>query len=151
MVMDENRPDESKSAHCCGPATEAADRWACCPVNGMSCERVSYRTVLHHVRSPMNQALPEQRYFFCPDPDCNVVYFGTDRRLLRETDIREDLANSNSSMDRTVCYCFGITAHEVITDPGLKNFVEAQTRRGNCACEIRNPSGKCCLTALREI
>ena len=60
MVMDQNRPDESNIARCCESTTESAERWACCPVNGMSCERVSYRTLLHHVRSPTNQALPEQ-------------------------------------------------------------------------------------------
>jgi len=32
-----------------------------------------------------------------------------------------------------------------LADPGIRDFVVAQTRLGLCACDTRNPSGRCCL------
>ena len=28
--------------------------------------------------------------------------------------------------------------------------IEAEVRAGNCACEVRNPSGKCCLVEVQR-
>jgi hypothetical protein len=44
-----------------------------------------------------------------------------------------------------LCYCFGVTKADARSDPGIKKFVMAQTKLGLCACEMRNPSGRCCL------
>ena len=50
-----------------------------------------------------------------------------------------------------VCYCFGFTRKDIgdeMARTGKSTAAErikAEVRAGNCACEVKNPSGKCCL------
>ncbi len=50
-----------------------------------------------------------------------------------------------------VCYCFGFTRKDIedeIAESGCSTIAEritTEVKAGNCACEIKNPSGKCCL------
>jgi hypothetical protein len=44
-----------------------------------------------------------------------------------------------------LCYCFGISREDFKRDPGLRDFVVAKTKAGECSCETKNPSGRCCL------
>jgi hypothetical protein len=50
-----------------------------------------------------------------------------------------------------VCYCFGFTRQDIwdeIRQTGRSTIAErisAEVKAGNCACEVKNPSGKCCL------
>ena len=50
-----------------------------------------------------------------------------------------------------VCYCFGLTVGDVRSAPEesvarITREIEAR----NCACEVRNPSGNCCLGEVRR-
>ncbi|MCK5920792.1 MAG: hypothetical protein KAG66_07615, partial [Methylococcales bacterium] len=44
-----------------------------------------------------------------------------------------------------LCYCYGVTCQQALNNPDAKAFVLAQTKLKNCACDTRNPSGRCCL------
>jgi hypothetical protein len=49
---------------------------------------------------------------------------------------------------RTLCYCFDIRFSDLSDAAAAKQcreFVINQTRNKVCACEQRNPSGRCCL------
>jgi hypothetical protein len=50
--------------------------------------------------------------------------------------------------DVLLCYCFGVSRADAACDPALRDFVVAATRDGQCACDTRNPSGRCCLKDL---
>jgi hypothetical protein len=56
-----------------------------------------------------------------------------------------------------VCYCFEHTKADLVEEVRLSGTsstlasVEIQVRDANCACEVRNPSGKCCLKDLKAI
>jgi hypothetical protein len=91
--------------------------------------------------------MPAQRYYFCTDPDCEVVYFGADDCILRCDDLRTGVGQKSRAPDRTLCYCFDIRATDVLLEnAGLtRQFVIDHTRDGSCDCAIRNPSGRCCL------
>ena len=52
-----------------------------CPINGKEYGSVGYKTILHHLSEPWNNALIKQGYYFCSDADCEVVYFGQDNTL----------------------------------------------------------------------
>jgi len=83
--------------------------------------------------------------FFCRDPDCEVVYFGEDNSVILKTELRTEVGIKDKSEQAMICYCFGVTHAAASRSPHIKAFVIEQTRNQLCACEIRNPSGKCCL------
>jgi len=50
-----------------------------------------------------------------------------------------------------ICYCFGFTRQDIwdeIRSTGKSTVakrITAEVEAGRCACEVKNPSGKCCL------
>jgi len=131
---------------CCSPEckTEKPRRLKC-PRNGKVYMEVSAKTMWHHLKMPWIHQLQEQAYYFCDDPDCDVVYFGQDGTLFTQDDLRSLVGQKIEDSDRTLCYCFGVRLSDYQSDKRLKNFVVEQTKAGVCACDIRNPSGRCCL------
>lgn len=122
-----------------------------CPVDGQSCRSVELRTILHHLKRPHANRLATQGYYFCDNSECDVVYFGQDGSVIARHDVRNEVGQKSRSPDRIICYCFGITEREVLDEmedqrsSSAKEFVVEQTRLHNCACDVRNPSGRCCL------
>lgn len=121
-----------------------------CPVNGKNYSSVKLRTLLHHVSAPWKQALTEQGYYFCTDPDCDVVYFGQDNSVIGVSKVRTHIWQKFSSDDAKLCHCFGITKAQAIADYGIKAFVTEQVKKSLCSCETSNPSGRCCLKDFPE-
>ena len=132
---------------CCStdPAGGGQDSRARCPANGVEYGRVPIRTILHHIKSPWTWQAPEGRFYFCDDPDCEVVYFGHSGAIIERSALRTAVGAKSSSADAMVCYCFGITRTDIAHEPATRSFVIAQTRRRICDCEVRNPAGRCCL------
>lgn len=116
-----------------------------CPVNGKTYSAVSSTTILHHISKPWSWKQKDQNYYFCSDPDCEVVYFGEDDSIIDKSALRTPVGIKDGSQESLVCYCFGVTYAESIDHPDIREFVLAQTKDKHCACEIRNPSGRCCL------
>lgn len=116
-----------------------------CPVNGVEYKAVSEKTVLHHIKEPWHWQGKNQSYFFCDDPECDVVYFGKDDLVIDKTEVRTTVGVKEISSDALVCYCFGVTVNEAATQPDVKLFVIEKTKAHFCECEARNPSGRCCL------
>lgn len=124
-----------------------------CPQCNLSCKSVEMRTLYHHVKSPKNLNIIADNYFFCTDKACSVGYFSQDDRKIPLLDLRsfEDI-NSDQ-----ICYCFDINKTSylaALTDQSadsLINFIIEKTKSGDCACEIRNPSGRCCLAKFKQL
>ena len=116
-----------------------------CPVNGKEYKEVSEKTIMHHIKESWNWKAKPQNYYFCNDPSCEVVYFGEDDFVINKTDIRTGVGIKEDSGDALVCYCFGVTINEAATNPQARKFIIEMTKNHMCACETRNPSGKCCL------
>jgi hypothetical protein len=38
-----------------------------------------------------------------------------------------------------------VSKTDYLDNPGTREFVVEQTKLKHCACEVQNPSGKCCL------
>lgn len=133
---------------CCSTESSTcstASRKRPCPSDGAECVEVKPATIVHHLKAPWTHTLGEQKYYFCESPDCDVVYFGEDDSVISVSDIRGDIGQKRTDKERLLCYCFGVTQHDAETDPTAKAFVIQQTREAVCACDRRNPSGRCCL------
>lgn len=116
-----------------------------CPVNGKMYSSVSAVTIKHHISEPWNWHAKTQGYYFCEDPDCDVVYFGEDSSLIYKCDVRTHVGIKEKSGDRMVCYCFGVSMDQAQSNKSIKPFILRETKEHACACETRNPSGRCCL------
>jgi len=115
-----------------------------CPVNGREYAAVGLSTILHHIQNPWHTALAEQGYYYCTDPNCKVVYFGQDDTVILKSQMRSKVFQKEQEPDRLVCYCFGVTLQQTRVQE-IRNFVVQKTKASQCACEIANPSGHCCL------
>ena len=122
-----------------------------CPVNGKQYREVPYRTLLHHVKNPWEMTLAAQRYYFCDDPDCDVVYFGIDDTCITRSMLRTQIGIKEQTDDSLICYCFGINRAQARSNQDLKAYVIEKTRNGTCSCESCNPSGRCCLKDFPQV
>lgn len=116
-----------------------------CPENGRHFLEVPYSTVLQQIKNPWKLLPKEQVYYFCDDPNCDVVYFGIDDSKILKHQLRIKVGIKESSEDALVCYCFGVSKSEAKTNEQAKAFVVEQTQHSLCSCTTRNPSGRCCL------
>lgn len=136
---------------CCGTSSNAessdkkSPRKFTCPVNNEDYISVSTKTILHHIKSPWEITLSEEQYYFCDDSNCDVVYFGLDGSVINKAELRTQVGIKEKKDDAFACYCFGVTKSQAKKDAAIKTYVTKQTKDKNCACDIRNPSGRCCL------
>ena len=72
-------------------------------------------------------------------------------------DVRELVTSKTKGDDRPLCYCFGFTQGNVRREIVLNGETTIPTqvtqfiKEKLCACEIRNPSGSCCLGEINRI
>ena len=137
---------------CCklpGPAGAADDRCHRCGEEG---RRVRRETMESLLKPEALERLAGVPYFFDRTPSCDVVYFSNEARSYFQKDeltVRMGLKETESPIP--LCYCFGHTAEsarEEIVANGRSTVAEritAEPQAGNCSCEVKNPSGKCCL------
>ncbi len=141
-------------SNCCSDPKTASlkiNKRANCPECGGVYKLVHLATLLHQLSSPHNQSIKEQSFYFCSNPECNIVYFGNAGDRYSVEQVRSPIGQKQTVDSRLICYCFDISAQAAADDLNengtseIKEFVKAQTRAKRCACDIRNPSGKCCL------
>ncbi|MDP2903400.1 MAG: hypothetical protein Q8N96_09885 [Methylovulum sp.] len=124
-----------------------------CPQCGESCKSVEHKTLYHQVKFPENQAVFQETYYFCPAKDCSVGYFSSTGHIIA----KQSLRTYQEIEDDKLCYCFDINTEQYLSaltannaEP-IKNFVIQKTKSGDCACEIKNPSGQCCLANFKML
>jgi hypothetical protein len=140
---------------CSAKGSSNAQAVAACPANGARSKRVDMLTVKSLVRQ-LPLGMPNTQYYFCEAQDCDVVYFPLDSRapIFRRADLLVRVGVKETADPITVCYCFGFTRgdiHDEIAETGRSTVAErisAEVKAGNCACEVKNPSGKCCLGSV---
>ena len=138
---------------CCCPTNTSAKTKQICPECGATCKSVGMPTLYHQVRFPENQALVTDSYYFCPAKTCSIAYFSNAGNTIPKQHLRSYQAIQNDAL----CYCFDIDAEQYLSalkaqraEP-IKDFVMQRTKAGECACEIRNPSGQCCLANFKHL
>ena len=132
------------------------NRTACvaCAMQGWPVER---QTIIHHVRHEHLDRVNEEAYRFCPERNCEVVYYSNRGTKFDGNDLREPVGAKLIGDTRPICYCFGFTEGDVrkqINQTGhttIATTISSLIKEGMCACEIRNPSGRCCLGDLTQL
>jgi hypothetical protein len=130
-----------------------------CPTNQQVGKAVDALTLKALLAIPLTAVSPGQDYRFCAAPDCPTVYYRLDgEQVFDETDLRERVYQKHWHDDEAlVCYCFLVAVGEIraeIERTGgslAAERITAGIQAGQCACEIRNPQGECCLGNVREV
>jgi len=124
-----------------------------CPACGHEGKRVEWLTVA----SLLTAVVPaKQQFCVCADTDCAVVHFGEQGAVFRNDDLNVQPGFKTSGLDALVCYCFLHRRGDIEQDlqsTGTTNIadeIRAEIRAGNCACEVRNPTGRCCLGSVNS-
>ena len=127
-----------------------------CPTNGVVGKKVDMQIVKAMLSVPLN-ILTAESYRFCADPDCSTVYYSEDgQQVFTEADLRERVYQKHAEDEEiSICYCFQHTVGSIrseIVESGKSTVVAEITagiKAGQCACDIRNPQGDCCLGNVR--
>lgn len=93
-----------------------------------------------------------EQFLFCATPSCEVAYFSTTGEIVFEKqDVKVRIGVKEQEDPVPVCYCFGHTRAlvwreiERTGESAVVASIKEAVQDGRCECEIRNPSGKCCL------
>ena len=128
-----------------------------CPACGTRGKKVDLETVKAMLSVSLRGLDPSTQYHFCRNGKCSVVYFADQERFTTdEVRVRVHQKHPESS-DVPVCYCFDHTPGSIRAEwlaIGMSTVVADVTagiKAGQCACEIRNPQGACCLGNVRKV
>ncbi|MCC6457955.1 MAG: hypothetical protein IT328_23575 [Caldilineaceae bacterium] len=128
-----------------------------CPVCGMKGKPVQGQTV-KTLLSVSLRAVQAVEYLFCKSRTCPVVYFSLNgEQTFTTAQIRERVYQKEpTSGDVLVCYCFRHSAGDIRTaspaaHTAIIDDINTGISAGQCACDLRNPQGACCLGNVRVL
>lgn len=138
---------------CCTGRNEKTGKRAVvnCPECGGKGKRVTGRLVRHQVRYSCREKVHGNSYFLCANPGCAVTYFSDEQMVLSES----DLAFQGIKSGEQVCFCYHVTKADIrrdIEEKGdtrVEEYIRERVKEKECACEVRNPKGSCCLGDVR--
>lgn len=128
-----------------------------CPACQNESSTVAIKTIKHWLKASFIPEVPEENFCFCSAANCSVVYFSERGTTYKTEDVRTKIAAKEMNGQSPVCYCFDVTEEMIKTGfnrtgkNGFSKWIEIEIKKGNCACDIRNPSGRCCLVAIKQI
>ena len=148
-------PPEEGAATCEAPATPEKALCPSCRQAGKSIDAITLKAML---AVPLTE-LRAVEYRFCRTPGCPTVYYSADgQQQFGEDALREQVHQKHPSADDVlVCYCFRhspSTIRAELIETGHSGAVEGITagiEADQCACDIRNPQGSCCLGNVRAV
>ena len=126
-----------------------------CPQCGKIGKPIQGQTIKSHVSVSLRQ-VQDVQYFFCATETCPVVYFSDNgQQTFSVDDIREQVYQKEpEAEDVFICYCFRHRVGELrlaSTEERLSimDNINSGIDTGQCACDLRNPQGSCCLGNVR--
>ena len=147
----------SDGSSCERTAAPAAKARANCPRCGHAAAKVGLETMESLLLGSARERIEDKPYYFCSSPECELVYFTSegDRPFLRkELSVRVGVKETEDPIP--LCYCFGHTrasVREEIARTGTTTVIQrisAEVKAGRCECEVKNPSGQCCLPQVKH-
>ncbi len=125
---------------------------------GEQSKPVSRKTVLAMLKPEFLERALDGHYRYCGARECPIVYFeaqGT--RVFTVDDLRIVVGVKTSKDPIPLCYCFGFDESHLrdeILQTGTTTIPEKISRlirEGLCACDVRNPSGLCCVGEVNRV
>jgi hypothetical protein len=98
------------------------------------------------------------KYLFCRTETCPVVYFSANgEQTFTVKEVRERVYQKESEAeDVFICYCFRHTVGKLRAASSkiriaIVDDINTGINAGQCACDLRNPQGSCCLGNVRNL
>ena len=136
----------------CTPAGAMA-----CPTCGQWAKPVPGQTIKALLLITL-RVVRDTPYFFCRTEGCPVVYFSGDgRQVVTRDQVRERVYQKEpQSAAVLICYCFQHTVGHLRggsadARTAILEDIERGVAAGQCACDLRNPQGSCCLGNVRRL
>lgn len=142
-------PVETKHASVVSPAI--------CTSCGKRGNKVERRTLEHLIKSDSLKDIAESQHYFCKTPTCEVVYFDGKGSVFPKAALTVRVGLKETEDPVPVCYCFGFTRkmmRDEIARQGettIPETIKKEIQAGNCACDVKNPSGRCCLGEVIQL
>lgn len=153
-------PDEAGNAVCELPTQRfqrplrAANA---CPACGEKGKPVQGQTVKALLLVSLRE-VQEVEYLFCKTQTCPIVYFSPDgKQTFTVEQVRERVYQKEPDAEEVfVCYCFRHTVGEIRAASSearaaLVEDINAGINTEQCACDLRNLQGSCCLGNVRAL
>lgn len=128
-----------------------------CPECGSRAKSVPGQTVKAMLAVSLRQ-VRDVEYLYCRTRACRVVYFSASgAQIFTTDDVRERVFHKEPDADDVfVCYCFRHTIGDVrAATPEIRDEIlddiNIGISAGQCACDLRNPQGVCCLGNVRQV
>jgi copper chaperone CopZ len=123
-----------------------------CQRKGKAVQALTLRALL---KDELAGQVAAAEYRFCDAKDCDVVYYGNGQTFTKPQ-LKVAVGLKETSGERPLCYCFGhsaATIEQELRTKGRSDALEDIRRKmkdPGCACEVKNPSGSCCLGTVRK-
>lgn len=128
-----------------------------CPICGVKGKPVQGQTI-KALLSVSLRSVQDIEYLFCRTQTCPVVYFSLDgEQTFTVAQVRERVYQKEPNSDDVfVCYCFQHSVGEIRTASpeartAIVDDINTGINAGQCACDLRNPQGSCCLGNVRGL
>lgn len=141
---------------CCKAPTTKANGRTLCPRCGAVGRPVADETVAAILRPEHGLDLPAAPRRFCRTQECNVLYYGLDGRTVGKAAASVRVGLKETEDPVPLCYCFEFTRADIERevaergDSTIPARITAEIRAGRCSCELKNPSGACCLGEVNQ-
>lgn len=143
---------------CCSVPVNHTKTGSQCRLCGQKGRKVRRLTLEHLLKEPALARLTDRPYSFCTTSACSVVYYSNETNSyfhIDDVNVRVGLKETEDPVP--ICYCFGFTEKMALDEIRQRGYstipdtIRAEIKAGNCACEIENPSGGCCLGAVVQL
>ena len=153
-------PPEAGNTVCDLPAQDfrrPARPMNACPECSKTGKPVQGQTVKSLLSVSLRQ-VQDAKYLFCRTQTCPVVYFSVDgEQTFTVEQVRERVYQKEPDAEEVfICHCFRHTVGELRTAPledrnAIEDNINTGINSGQCACDLRNPQGSCCLGNVRSM
>ena len=143
------------------PPLEIRSAAAPCPTNQQVGAKLDTLMVKSLLAVPLTAVSSGASYRFCPAPReaCPTAYYRADgQQVFTENELRERVYQKHADDPNSViCYCFGHMVGDIRAELAqgaastVVDRIQAGIQAGQCACDIRNPQGHCCLGNVRDL
>ena len=162
--VDTAQNEVSKIENCCAPAlagngakvaTPQTNLCRACGQKGKKVDSITLKAML----DVSLLVLRDVPYLFCRTADCPMVYFAADElQSFTKDQIRVPVYQKEPGDESVpVCYCFHHSPATIWAElwatgqSTVVEEIEGGIKSGQCACEVRNPQGSCCLGNVRAV
>ncbi|MBI3949122.1 MAG: copper chaperone Copz family protein [Acidobacteria bacterium] len=137
---------------CCSVPVNRQETRSQCRLCGQKARPVRRLTMQQLLKESALTRLADHSYYFCATPTCSIVYFSNEAdSYFHKSDAKVRVGLKETEDPVPICYCFGFTEKMILDEieatghTMIPDYIKAQVKAGTCACDVKNPSGQCCL------